>query len=81
MSLTFGELGDQVHGYDFEGKGVVGGWDVEGGDFFLMHEIFALLASGASLHEVCYPYIHPWPPKVVGYLTCGFVSSRVSCCR
>jgi len=38
-----------------------------------------LLANGASLYEICYPGIHSWPPKVAGYLMCGFISPWMSC--
>jgi hypothetical protein len=65
VSITDWELGDQVHCHNLEWEGV--GWhgDSVKGYLHLLCEVFVLLALGASLHVLCDPFVHVWPPEVL----------------
>jgi hypothetical protein len=64
ISVTDWELGDQVHGYDLEGEGVSWRGDPVKGYLRPFCEVFVLLAFCASLHVLCDPFVHVWPPEV-----------------
>jgi hypothetical protein len=72
------ELGDQVHCHDLEQECV--GWcgDAVEGYFCPLREVLTLLAFGTTLHVLCDPFVHVWPPEVSMDGRDGGVSSWVS---
>jgi hypothetical protein len=78
VSVAVWELGDQVHGYDLEGKSVSRCGDSIERYFCPLCEIFVLLAFCASFHVLCDPFVHVGPPEVLADDCYGGVSSLVS---
>jgi hypothetical protein len=72
------ELGDQVHCYGLEWERVGRCGDAVEGYLRSSREVFALLAFSTSLHILCDPFIHVWPPEVSADGRGGGVSSWVS---
>ena len=80
MSVTVGELGDQVHGHYFEWLGQRRDVDFVRWGNGSVHDCFVLLAFGASFDVILHPFGHGRPPGD----SFGGVDSPISsyvCCR
>ena len=62
VSVTVGELGDQVHGYYFEWLGQWGNIDFVWWGSGSVCECFVLLAFGAPFDIIFHPFRHGGPP-------------------
>ena len=72
------ELGDEVHRYFFEWVCLWSWCNAVHWGVHIVHQVFVLLAGGASLDVAFYPLIHAWPPVFLLHGLGGLVSAWVS---